>query len=99
VPLLLRIGALPLALAKAVGSLDVELTQLVLLHAKAALPASELFELLLPHPTAQRLLASCAEIGEVGPWLGEVGLWLGEVGLCLGEVVAEEWSYGSAKWA
>lgn len=64
VPLLLRIGALPLALAKAIGSGDVELVQLVLLHAKAALPAGELFELLLPHPVAQRLHALYCEARE-----------------------------------
>ena len=58
VPLLLTMGELPTALARAVSSSDVELTHLVLLHAKGALPETEFFELLLPQPGAQKLLAA-----------------------------------------
>ena len=39
VPLLLRMGELGIALAKAVGSADTELMQLVILHAKVRVTA------------------------------------------------------------
>ncbi len=58
VPLLLTMGELSAALAKAVGSSDVELTYLVLLHAKGALAEADFLELLTPLPVAQELLAS-----------------------------------------
>jgi hypothetical protein len=58
VPLLLTMGELPTALARAISSDDVELTHLVTLHAKATLASTEFFELLLPQPTAQRVFAS-----------------------------------------
>jgi len=55
VPLLLRMGELPLALEKAATSSDVELVYLVLLHAKATLAEADFYELLLPQPSAQKL--------------------------------------------
>ena len=58
VPLLLTMGELPAALARAVGASDAELIYLVLLHGKAVLPEADYFELLLPQPSAQRLLAA-----------------------------------------
>jgi len=61
VPLLLRMDELPLALRKAVSSADTELMQLVILHAKAALPMDAFFNLLLPHAEARRLFVSFCE--------------------------------------
>ena len=58
VPLLLTMNELPTALARAISSDDSELIHLVLLHAKATLPGTEFFELLLPQPIAQRLFAA-----------------------------------------
>ena len=63
-PLLLRMGELGLGLSKAVASADPELVALVILHAKGSLPASDLFELLLPHPVAQQLLVAYCEARE-----------------------------------
>ena len=47
-PLLLRMGELPLALEKAAHSANVELVHVVLLHAKTTLAEAEFYELLLP---------------------------------------------------
>jgi len=56
VPLLLQMGEERLALTSAVAHGDAELIYLLLLHLKARLPSALFFELLQPHPAAQRLL-------------------------------------------
>jgi len=61
VPLLLRMGELRLALSKAERSADTELVTLALLHAMAALPPPEFFDLTLPHAEARQLLVAYCE--------------------------------------
>lgn len=64
VPLLVRMKELPRALAKAVEASDTDLVQLVLLHANAALPSTDCFDLVIPHAPAQVRAAKPGEYQE-----------------------------------